>query len=77
MPKYTVYLETRASTAIDVEADGKEEAYELALAAGMPTICAQCSGWGQKHNLELGDEWELPQATEGKSALDEYVTERD
>jgi len=24
-----------------------------------PRICAQCSGWGQRHSLELGDEWEV------------------
>jgi hypothetical protein len=24
-----------------------------------PSICAQCSGWGQKHSLQLGDEWEV------------------
>jgi hypothetical protein len=24
-----------------------------------PTICVQCSGWGKKHILELGDEWSI------------------
>lgn len=62
MPKYTVYLETCASTAISVEADNKEEAYERALEEAMPNICAQCSGWGNSQNLELGDEWDLPVA---------------
>jgi len=24
-----------------------------------PSICAQCSGWGRDHSLELGDDWEI------------------
>lgn len=24
-----------------------------------PSICAQCSGWGKPHSLELGSEWEI------------------
>ena len=24
-----------------------------------PYICAQCSGWGQDHSLELGDDWDI------------------
>lgn len=58
MPKYRVYLQTVASTVIEVEAEDKNEAYELAVDQDMPTICAQCSGWGGRQNLELGDVWE-------------------
>lgn len=28
------------------------------LAKGVPGVCAQCSGWGRDHSLEVGDEWE-------------------
>ena len=71
MPKYRVYLETIASTTIQVEAADKDEAYELAGAQGMPRICAQCSGWGNDQNLELGDVWEIPQGM----SIDEAVEE--
>lgn len=60
MPKYRVYLETVASTSVEVEATDKDDAYEKALNESMPRICAQCSGWGSKQNLELGDVWEVP-----------------
>jgi len=60
MAKYRIYLETTASTAVEVEADSKEEAYEKSGEMDMPRICAQCSGWGNKQNLELGDIWEIP-----------------
>lgn len=29
-----------------------------------PGICAQCSGWGQSHSLELGDEWDIVEGSE-------------
>lgn len=58
MPRYRVYLQTVASTVIEVEAEDKNEAYELAVDQRMPTICGQCSGWGNSQNLELGDVWE-------------------
>lgn len=28
-----------------------------------PSICAQCSGWGQEWSLELSDEWEITKGT--------------
>jgi hypothetical protein len=58
MTKYRVYLQTVASTVIEVEAEDKNEAYEIAADQDMPRICAQCSGWGSDQNLELGDVWE-------------------
>ena len=59
MPKYRVHLQTIAMTTVEVEADSKEDAYDKALDADMPGICAQCSGWGRDTNLELGDQWDL------------------
>ena len=58
MPKYRVYLQTVASTTIEVEAEDKYDAYEKASNGKMPTICAQCSGWGGHQNLDLNDVWE-------------------
>lgn len=60
MPTYDVYLCTYASTVITVEAEDRERAEEKALVEGrMPTICAQCSGWGSNYNLEIGSDWEV------------------
>ena len=59
MPKYRVHLQTIAMTTVEVEADSKDEAFDKALDGDMPTICAQCSGWGRDTNLELGDQWDL------------------
>ena len=44
MAKYRVYLQTVASTSVEVEADDKDAALEAALSGEMPTICALCSG---------------------------------
>jgi hypothetical protein len=60
MAKYIVYLTTVASTSVEVEAEDSEDAAEKAGSADMPTICAQCSGWGRDGTyLELGDVWEI------------------
>jgi len=57
--KFTVYFSTTASTAIEIEADSAEEAQEKAdEIQDFPSICAQCSGWGSDHNLDLSDVWE-------------------
>jgi hypothetical protein len=60
MPKYRVPLTTYASATVTVETDetDPEKIAELALAQGVPGICAQCGGWGRDHSLEIGDEWE-------------------
>ena len=63
MPRYRVYLQTVASTTIEVEADDPDEAYEKAAGERMPQICAQCSGWGGGQNLELNDVWDIPEGT--------------
>ena len=63
MPKYRVYLQTVASTTIEVEAEDKNEAAELAMSGSLPTICAQCAGWGGQQNLDLNDVWECDEET--------------
>lgn len=73
MSKYRVYLQTVASTTIEVEADNKDEAYDKALNEGMPHICAQCSGWGGGQNLELNGDWDISE----DSTVDESVEEVD
>ncbi len=73
MAKYRVSLQTVASTVIEVEAEDKDAAYEAALSAGMPRICAQCSGWGGRQNLELSDEWDIPQDQSTDEAVDEVT----
>lgn len=58
MTAYNVYFITTASTSTTVEADSPEEAQEKAdKFRDFPTICAQCSGWGGRQSLDLGD-WE-------------------
>lgn len=40
--------------------DLRETAVNLAFHEGFPSICAQCSGWGQQGvSLDLGDDWVL------------------
>jgi hypothetical protein len=64
MPKYNVLFTTHASAWVTVEApetDDKGEIVDFAYDAStveFPSLCAQCSGWGQQWDLELGDEWE-------------------
>lgn len=41
--------------------DLREHVAEKALMdPGAPDICAQCSGWGQSHSLELAGDWDVP-----------------
>lgn len=66
MNTYSVIFTTGASSVVTVEADSPEEARELADEQfDPPTLCAQCSGWGQDSNLELGDEWEQDESDGG------------
>lgn len=55
MPKYRVAMHTGVSLYIEVEADNEEDAIEEAYQDSPSGVCAQCSGWGQKWNLDLGD----------------------
>ncbi len=73
MTEYMVYLETPASATItvDVPDDTPEEeiietAYDMAIDA------AQCSGWGQKFALELG-EWDVAKDLKGRLIAPEKV----
>jgi hypothetical protein len=65
--KYDVYLTTTASTSVQVEAESEDEARDKAYNAEMPSICAQCSGWGREgKSLELGDEWTVSDVMEAQ-----------
>jgi hypothetical protein len=56
MTKYSVQYLTTASTVLTVEADDPEQAREVADEGFEPPfLCAQCSGWGNDQNLELGE----------------------
>lgn len=71
MPKYRVVLETTASAYAEVEADDREAAIEAAF-EDLPSLCAQCGGWGQDWSLGLG-EFDVPQDDDGKDA--DYAVE--
>ncbi|MFG3509675.1 hypothetical protein ACGF5F_29705 [Streptomyces sp. NPDC047821] len=60
MAKKRVFLNGYASATITVETDKTDpgEIYEQAMNEGVPSLCAQCSGWGSSYSLEVGDEWE-------------------
>ncbi len=74
MAKYRVYLQTVASTSIEVEADDKDAALEAAVSADMPTICVHCSGYGDPDkSLELGDEWDISQHLSVDEAVQEVT----
>mgnify|MGYP000184366729 CR=1 FL=1 len=60
MPTYSVNFETTASVTITVEAEDEDAAVDLAYDEIPSSVCAQCSGWGQKWSLDLG-EFELYQ----------------
>ncbi|MGN6128502.1 MAG: hypothetical protein ACTHON_18240 [Humibacter sp.] len=70
MPKYRVPMTTWANATVDVETDetDPEKIFELAT-EGAPSICAQCSGWGRKHSLEIGDDWEPATDEEGGASV--------
>ncbi|MFF5973668.1 hypothetical protein ACFY7C_19285 [Streptomyces sp. NPDC012769] len=58
--KYQVSFETSAGGHITVETDetDPERILEAAYEEGIPSVCAQCSGWGRDYSLEIGDEWD-------------------
>ena len=58
MTEYRVSFHAGASTTITVEADDEEAALDKAYDALPNSICAQCSGWGQKWSRDIG-EWEV------------------
>ena len=75
--KYRVHFHTGASASITVEVpddfdgdeyDAREHAIEIAY-ADLPTLCAHCSGWGQKAGIELG-EWEVDEGDDAVSEVE-------
>lgn len=75
MPKYRVNLDGYASATIEIETEetDPEVIAKEALREGVPGICAQCSGWGHSHSLEIGEEWEL--ATDEEGGISVYEVE--
>lgn len=59
MPTFDMSFTTTTSTTVKIEAETLEEAIQEAYKEGFPGLCSQCSGYGQGHNLELGDDWEI------------------
>ena len=58
---YRVSIPIGASAFITVEASSKEEAVQLALDRGCPTICCQCSNEveiGEFYSEEEAEAWE-------------------
>ena len=77
MKTYRVRLHAGAYTAITVtvpeDADGEELTKEAAIDAAYnqtPSLCAQCSGWGQAAGVELG-EWELDDEPDAVEEVDQ------
>lgn len=71
MAKYAVPLSTGAFTSVYVDADSADEAREKVWDNPLPTVCAQCSGWGSSDpntGLEIGDwdysQWDEPVVVE-------------
>lgn len=58
MAKYRVYYSTSVSVGVTVEAADEDEAMDKGFDEIPSGVCAQCSGWGQPWELELGDDWE-------------------
>ncbi len=69
MAEWRVTYRTGASLTMYVEAENEEEALDAAYDAMPGEICAQCSGWGRKYSLDLG-EWELEEDAEYFEAVE-------
>lgn len=78
MAEYKVYLVTTASATITVDIPDdtpKDEIIETAYDAAydvVPELCAQCAGWKQEHDLELG-EWDISTDSNGVYLAPEKV----
>ena len=82
MPKYSIHLITTTSTVIDFETDETEpDKIEAAFwdqpgGVDLPTLCHHCSGgsrYGQ--NLEIGDEWDIYQDSDGNLSIEPLTDE--
>lgn len=69
MAKFIVYLTTTASTSVEVDAEDADAAIDKAYASDMPTICAQCSGWGRDTSLEVSDNWDVSEVTDAEGKV--------
>jgi hypothetical protein len=71
MAKYRVNLTGYADASITVETEETDPGriYEEAMTEGVPGLCAQCSGWGRDHSLDVGDEWEPETDRETKEVV--------
>lgn len=58
MSRYRVTLTSSADFYITVEADSEDEAIDLAYDEAPSGVCANCSGYGQEWDLDLGGDWE-------------------
>lgn len=58
MPEFRVHMSAVSSFSVTVEADDYDEAIEKAYEEHAPNVCAQCSCWGQKWSLDLGESFE-------------------
>ncbi len=65
MATYRVNYTSGAFLSIAVEADNEEDAIDKAYEEVPSGVCAQCSGWGEKWSLDVGDDWELLPSEEG------------
>jgi hypothetical protein len=82
MAKYIAHFYATASATVtadvpdDVAEQGAEEVSEWiqANASDGPSLCAQCSGWGRKVSLELGD-FETVANDTGPNKDTAYVTD--
>ena len=59
MAKFSITQTATASVTMEIEADTLEEALTEMREEGVPPLCAQCSGRGQSHTLEVDDAWEI------------------
>ena len=64
MSTYRIFFNTGASASVEVEADSFDEAVDLAYDRVPSGICAQCGGWGQDYDMDLGDDWEVDDSYE-------------
>ena len=58
MPIYRVHLRQTVGCVVAVEAEDEEVAIEYALQAAPTSLCAACSGWGERWSMILSGEWE-------------------
>lgn len=84
MPKYRVHFVQQSDVSMIIESDvviteengaaDKEAILEEAYQEGVPSLCAQCSGWGRNYSRDLGDELEVVE-DDNKQPLIELVEE--